>query len=847
MKVKSNLLLLFLLVGYSLRPAYGACSPFELPDSLVVFSAEKGTFPLSEEGKLIPICFSQKDFTGVDSVAHWLSNDLHHVAGRKTSVLTTKLPASGVVIIVGTIGKNEWIDQLIQKKKIDVSTIHGKWEAGLMQVVNHPFPGVAKALILAGSDRRGTMYMMLRLSAAAGVSPWYWWADVPVVKHKNVYVKDQRYINEGPKVKYRGLFLNDEAPALAGWAKEHFGGFNHKFYQHFFELLLRLGGNYFWPAMWGNAFFDDDPQNGPMAHALGVVIGTSHHEPLGRAHAEWKRYGKGPWNYQKNGSELRKFWTGGMERMKNDETIVTIGMRGDGDKAMSSKTNIALLERIVRDQRKIISQVTGKDASQTPQVWALYKEVQDYYDQGMRVPDDVTLLFSDDNWGDLRRLPAVDAPPRSGGYGIYYHFDYVGGPRNYKWINVTQIQRVWEQMNLADSHHVDHIWIANVGDLKPMEFPINFFMDMAWKPSQFNAGNLRQYTRDWCTVQFGAEYADEAARILDLYCRYNARVTPELLNSKTYSLDHYNEFKRVRDDYRKLALEAFRLGYQLPEKSKNAYDELVLFPVNASANLYEMYYAVAMNHQLAAANNPEANQWADEVQKCYDRDSLLTIHYNQQIAGGKWNHMMDQIHIGYTYWQEPAHRIMPKVFRIPKPVYYRIRMAFRESDGYVSIDAQNFQYARGNASIHWQVIPGLGKTGSAVAIFPAGVDPQPTDSVYLDYAVQFTTTGKVVVHVLCSPDLNFNGAKGLRYAISLDNGKEQIVNINKQFNSHQMENWQANRINETTTTNEVDRTGLHWLRIRMLDSGIVLQKIMIDTGGLKPSFLGAPQSKQIKL
>ncbi len=813
--------------------------------SCVATENEAGSFSISENNKGATILVDPNDYTGIATVAAWFSNDIKMVTGRSVEIDQSKLDNASQVILVGTIGKNQWIDQLVADGKLDVSDMKGQWEKSLTQVVENPFPNIDKALVLAGSDKRGTIYAMLNLSREMGVSPWYWWADVPVDQHETLYVKPGRFVTESPKVKYRGIFLNDEEPALGGWVRESFGGFNHKFYAKVFELILRQRGNFLWPAMWGKAFYDDDPENGRLADELGIVVSTSHHEPLGKAHAEWDRYGSGGWDYSKNPKVLTDFWTKGMERMKDYETVVTVGMRGDGDEAMSEGTNIALLEKIVKDQRKIISKVTGKKPTETPQVWALYKEVQDYYDRGMRVPDDVTLLLCDDNWGNVRKLPDLNAPPHQGGFGMYYHFDYVGGPRNYKWINVSQIQRVWEQMNLTYSHGVDRIWVVNVGDLKPMEYPISFFLDMAWDPTQFNTQNLFQHTEDWCTEQFGEEYAKEAARIINQYTKYNHRVTPEMLNAKTYSLENYNEFERVRNDYRDLTLDALRLYNLIPNKYKDAFDQLVLFPTNASSNLYEMYYAVAKNHQLAAENKPEANLWADVVKECYDRDSLLTVHYNQQIAGGKWNHTMDQIRIGYTYWQEPRQRKMPEVKWVETPAVPNTELAFKEADGYISIEAENYQLAKGTDKIRWKVIPDLGKTGSGVTTFPQNEYPAENDPVYLEYAVDLTSTGELEVHVLVSTTLNFNANKGLRYAISFDGGKEQIVNINGAYRG-ELGKWQATRINQTSTKHPIEKAGLHRLRIRVLEPGIVLQKIMIDTGGLKSSYLGAPQSKQIK-
>nr|WP_321353892.1 glycosyl hydrolase 115 family protein [uncultured Draconibacterium sp.] len=839
---------LFSLIAFVL--VFGYCSAQtewqKEDESFVSFIQDKNDFELVKEGNVAPIVLSQDEFPGVIQVVDYFKNDLKMVTDADVEVLNEVSSGTSFPVIIGTLGRSKLIDELVSKKKLNVDEIVGKWESSLIQVVKNPFPNVDKALVIAGSDKRGTIYGLFELSKQMGVSPWYWWADVPVKKHENIFVKNGRYIISEPKVKYRGIFLNDEEPALGGWVREKFGGFNQQFYARVFELILRLRGNFLWPAMWGKAFYDDDPANGVLADKLGIVISTSHHEPLGRAHVEWERYGNGPWDYTKNEKVLKEFWREGMERCKDYEKVVTVGMRGDGDEAMSEGTNIALLERIVKDQRKIISDVTGKKPEETPQVWALYKEVQDYYDKGMRVPDDVTLLLCDDNWGDVRKLPEPGAPEHKGGFGMYYHFDYVGGPRNYKWINVTQIQRVWEQMNLTYSHGVDRIWVVNVGDLKPMEYPISFFLDMAWDPTQFNQNNLLNHTEKWCAEQFGEEYATEAARIINQYTKYNHRVTPELLNAETYSLENYNEFERVRNDYRDLALDAMRLYNLVPNDTKDAFDQLVLFPVNASSNLYEMYYALAMNKKLAGQNDPAANDWADEAIECYRRDSILTIHYNQQIADGKWNHMMDQMRIGYTYWQQPDVATRPEVKYVEVPEIPRNQLAFEEADGYVSIEAENYQLTNGTEAISWEVIPDLGKTGSAITTFPQNAYPAETDSVYLEYNIDFKSTGIFDVEVLVSPSLNFNANKGLRYAISFDGEAEQLVNVNGEYRG-ELGQWQAARIISTTTKHEIKEAGVHQLRVRVLEPGLVLQKIMIDTGALKPSYLGAPESKQVKM
>jgi hypothetical protein len=825
--MKNNVLIisLFLALLNNLS-AFGA-EPF------VTTQKTASNFPLIINGMPASIITDDSD-KGVLRAVKNLQEDFQLVTGQ--------LPTGylSYAVIIGTAGKSALIDKLVKEGKIDRKELAGKNEKYLIQTVDNPVGGVNKAVVIAGSDKRGTIYGIYELSRQTGVSPWYWWADVPVKHQENLYVKPGKYTDGEPAVQYRGIFINDEAPAFQGWCVEKFGGVNSKMYEHMFELILRLKGNFLWPAMWGNAFYDDDPLTGALANEMGVVIGTSHHEPLGRAHDEWRRYGKGAWNYNTNPEVLTGFWTGGMERMKNFETVVTIGMRGDGDEAMSESADIALLEKIVKDQRTIIEKATGKNAAETPQVWALYKEVQDYYDKGMRVPDDVTLLLCDDNWGNVRKLPDLNAPKHKGGYGMYYHFDYVGGPRNYKWLNISPIQRVWEQMNLTYSHGVDKLWVVNAGDLKPMEYPISFFLDMAWNPNRFNANNLLQHTEDWCAQQFGEQYAKESARLINLYTKYNRRVTPELLDANTYSLENYNEFETVVNDYKDLALDALRLYNLLPNEYRDAFDQLVLFPINACSNLYEMYFAVAKNKEYAKQQNGIANEWADKAKICFERDSLLTIHYNQQIAGGKWAHMMDQTHIGYTYWQQPPFNKMPELTYVEAGK--TAAKQFTEQDGYISIEAENFARSKETSTIHWTVIPDFGKTKSGVTTLPQNVYPKENEEIFLEYDVLFKSAGNVEVQALLAPTLNFNANKGLRYAVSFDGGKEEIVNFNGHYRG-ELGPWQAESIIKSSTKHTIAAPGKHTLRFRVLEPGIVLEKILINTGGLKPSYLGAPESR----
>ena len=837
-------------VAFALGILYCISGNISGAENFIVTQKSNTNMLLCEASAVTTLFVNSGADAGIVRAVNDLKSDFQRVTGVSPQVVNEISGAKSPLIIVGTIGTNSLVDELIGSKKIDGSELKGKNEKYIIRYVSQPVVGVDEALVIAGSDKRGTIYGIYELSRQIGVSPWYYWADVPVVHKDRIYFQKGTYTDGEPAVKYRGIFLNDEAPALSGWSTATFGGFNSKFYEKVLELLLRLKANYLWPAMWGSAFYDDDPQDGVLANEMGIIMGTSHHEPMAMAQQDWHRFVErnnlpNVWDYAKNAEALRKSWTFGIERSKNWEKIVTVGMRGDGDEAMEEGTNISLLEKIVKDQRRIIEKVTGQKADKTPQVWALYKEVQDYYDHGMHVPDDVTLLFCDDNWGNVRKLPDLNAKPRKGGYGMYYHFDYVGAPRNSKWININPIQRVWEQMNLSYTHGISQLWIVNVGDLKPMEYPISFFLDMAWNPSQFNSQNLLRHTENWCEQQFGSKYARESARIINLYSKYNRRVTPELLNSRTYSLENYNEFERVTNDYRNLALDAMKLYYEIPAEYKDAFDQLVLFPVNTCSNLYDMYFAVAKNRFFAAKNDPEANKWADKAKLYFQRDSVLTNHYNKEISAGKWDHIMDQVRIGYTSWQEPRQSIMPKVTYVKEQKADTLKTRlFLEKDGYVSIEAEDFSRVTHSDKLRWEVIPFLGKTKSAITTFPQNVSPDENVAVYVEYDIQFHSSGPVEVQALLSPTLNYNANKGLRYEISLDGKNPQVVNFNGHYRG-ELGKWQAEHIIKSVTKHNVEAAGKHVLRFRVLDPGIVLQKILIDTGGLKPSYLGAPESQII--
>jgi len=935
--------------------------------SYVSNSRAPGQFTLAEPGQVAPLHVDSTDFPGVIRIASALQADIALVTGIEPQLTKGQAPSTKEVVLVGTLGKSPTIDRLVKEGKLDATGVAGQWDAFVLQVVEQPIPGVDRALVIAGGNKRGTIYGMFDLSAQIGVSPWHWWADVPVERKETLYVDAGRHVQGPPAVKYRGIFLNDEGWALTPWVKEKFGDYNSKFYAKVFELLLRLKGNYLWPAMWNNAFNEDDPENPRLAEELGIVMGTTHQEPMLRAQKEWdRRYSStlGHWNYYKHAEILQDFWREGIRRNKDYESLLTIGLRGANDSPMipggTVEQSMELLEKIVKVQRQLIAEELNVDPSKVPQLWCPYKEVQEYYERGLRVPDDVTVLWCDDNWGNLRRVPTEDELKRSGGAGIYYHFDFHGGPRSYEWLNCIEISKIWEQMNLADKYGATRIWIVNVGDLKPMELPVSFFLDYAWNPDQWPLERLPEYTRLWAAQQFGPEHAPEIAELLTKYAKYNARRKPELLAPDTYSLVDFSEADRVVGEYNQLVAKAEHISKLLPNEYKDAYYQLVLFPIAACANLNELYVTAGKNQLYAKQGRAAANKLADRVRELFAKDAELSRYYNETMAGGKWNHMMDTAHIGYTSWDPPPQNNMPEVREIDLPDMARMGVAvegstlawpgtstnpalefskfgaagryidifsrgtatfefsatasdawielssekgtidsqqrlwvsidwnkapagessaevrlagageevtvrinaydpappdtlqpgtFVEGDGYVSMEAEHYTEKVDAGPVQWAEIPDYGRTGSSMSVFPVtarSVDP-PKGAPRLSYRMYLFHSGPVTVKSILAPTLNFVPSKDLRFAASFDNEPPQILTIvpNGYVVDYSNNDWQdavRNSARVVQSTHMIDAPGYHTLNVWMVDPGVVLQKVVVETGKVPTSYLGPPES-----
>ncbi|MBQ8855886.1 MAG: glycosyl hydrolase 115 family protein [Bacteroidales bacterium] len=826
--------------------------------TLPTVSADR--FTLVQDGTPVTIIVNKSEDTAILRAANDLVKDFGRVTGNMPALVESA--TADRAIIIGSLD-SPVIKDMVSRGRFDVSTLQGCREKYLIQTVKDPVEGIGEALVIAGSDRRGVVYGIYEISEQIGVSPWYDWADVPVARQENLSIARGSYTAGEPAVRYRGIFLNDEAPCLTGWVKHTYGTDygDHRFYERVFELILRLRGNFLWPAMWSWSFYADDPLNGKVADEMGVIMGTSHHEPMARNHQEWarKRNEYGAWDYETNQKVIDKFFREGIERAKDTEDLITIGMRGDGDTAMGGKEGhddefvpdyaymIKMMQKIFNNQRKIIRNVTGRPASERPQVWALYKEVQTLYEKGLRVPDDVTILLSDDNWGDVRKLPNAEERKHPGGWGMYYHVDYVGAPRNSKWLNITPVQNLWEQMQLTYEYGVDRLWVLNVGDLKPMEYPITLFLDLAWNPTKYTAENIKDHTLGFCCQQFGEDQAAEAARILNLYSKYAGRITAEMLDRTTYNLQS-GEWKQVSDEFIKLEAEALRQYMTLPEETRDAYFQIILFPIQALANVYEMYYAQAMNHYLYKANDPAANRWADKVEACFARDKFLTNQYNNEMADGKWKNMMIQKHIGYRSWNDNfPEDTLPMVFRIDEDDTLPAGFTFSADKGCVVIEAPHIYAKQNSAEGEWTLIEDMGRTLGGVALMPYDV---PVEGAKLTYRMEIPADVKnVTVHVATKSTLAFHDAEGHSYRV----GFKGAPTVDRCFNSKLNED-PANvysiyypTVSRRVAVEKIDLQlpeggNVYELEIQPLDPGIVFEKIIVDFGGYQESYLLGKES-----
>ena len=828
-------------------------------------TAQTERFCIAKDGKAATIMVDENDWKGVIRAARDLGDDVRKVTGVASPLVeSAAVPQQHSCIVAGTIGKSRAIDKLIKQKKLDVKKIKGHWEGYVIDVVDGN-------LVIAGNDKRGTIYGIYEISRRIGVSPWYWMADAPVVHHDELYYEDG-YEYDWPAVKYRGIFINDEWPSFGGWCEKHFGGVNSKAYEKIFELLLRLKANYFWPAMWATNFNEDDPESPRLADEMGIVMGTSHHEPMMRSHREYlkRKEQVGPWDYATNKERVDQFFREGMERNKNYDNLVTIGMRGDGDVAMGKgddRENMKTLHNVIDGQRKIIKDIYGR-ADAVPQLWAIFTEVQRYYDAGFTVPDDVTLLFCDNNWGYIRRKGTAAERKRKGGLGLYYHIDMNGGPWNDRWINTTTVPKLREQLNLAYQSGIDRIWIINVGDLKPKEMPISFIMDYAWDPDAIQPGDEQAWLQQWTASVFRdlpAEITKECADIIARYSKYNLWRKPEV---QVPGLFNYPEMLRLNNLWQSLVLRCEALKERIPAPAQDAFYQLVYYPAVASAGVAMMYNAATMGDSLTVCD-------------LMAKDRRLTDYYNKQLAGGKWDGMMQDNHIGYTQWSIPEKNRHPMSlgYKIDYPLLYSFATASKE----YSIPAIDFVNTK--REVHpcfngWDILWGLGRGDGCMGAADVMKEwPDDGSGPFLEYEVAFHPSlgeGKGVgLAIGILPTQDIMPARGLRLGVQIDDQPMQVIDarqgLHDEFQEYTKKNlaqskvlkplpphnnlllsgWKDGRkmlrrdevfdnirwleVNCNTTP------GSHKLKIIMIDPEIVIESIVVNPDNNRYSYFGAEE------
>lgn len=778
------------------------------------------------------ITYDPLDWKGVRMAVENLCHDLKAVTG-----------SANAPVVVGTIGKSK----LAKKYKQQSKELQGKWEQYLI------FTDKGKLVIL-GSDKRGTIYGIYELSKQIGVSPWYWMADAPIQKHDQLFAKSGIYTDGEPKVKYRGIFINDEWPSFGTWCKNQFGGINSKAYARIFELMLRLKANYFWPAMWDSRFNEDDPLSPQLADDMGIVMGTSHHEPMMRAHKEYvyRKDSIGAWDYATNKANLDRFFEEGLERNKAYDNLITIGMRGDGDVAMGNgddEDNMKTLKDVVDGQREIIERVYKKPASEVPQLWAIFTEVQRYYDAGFTVPDDVTLLFCDNNWGYIRRTGPEKERTRKGGMGMYYHIDMNGGPWNDRWVNTTTAAKIREQLNLAYQTGIDRIWIINVGDLKPKEMPIDFIMHYAWNPDDYPADKIDQYMVDWTRSIFGGEYAREIADIVTEYSKMNLERKPEVQRVGIYSVET-GEAQRMFNRWDDLEKRTLSLSKKMPAEMQDAFYQLVEYPAVASAGVAKIYLAATLGDSIT-------------MQALFERDKQMTDKYNKVIAGGKWDGMMLDKHIGYRMWSMPNENTLPQV---AKP---SDKTGITASE--TAIMAHDYTRRTATDDARWVFLPGLGRGKGNMGIEPVTAKSRPLgNGATLEYDINFSQSGKQKLALGILPTNDINPARGLRIGVRVDDGEMQTIDARQgyvdTFNEYTKENIARSKVLKPlprpasdiylsgtrqrmrsevfdnlrwlSIDLDIPTEGNHTVKVVMIDPEIVVEKLIVNPDNEHPSYHG---------
>lgn len=810
-------------------------------------------FTIVSAKKTADIVISNNDFKVVKIAAEALANDIQLISDKRPNITNEPVKNS---IIIGTLGNNELIEKLIQENKLDVSTIQNKRESYLITTISN-------TLIIVGSDRRGTAYGIFEMSKILGVSPWVWWADVLPEKRKTLSLTVKNIIGKEPSVKYRGIFLNDEDWGLNPWAAKTFepevGNIGPKTYAKIFELLLRLKANTCWSAMHEvTKPFNFIEGNAQTADDYAIIMGSSHAEPMLRNNVgEWKE-DKEKYNFVSNEKGVTEYWE---ERVKSNgkfENIYTLGMRGIHDSPIigvkTQTERIPVLEKIIQTQRSLLTKFVNSDIEKVPQIFCPYKEVLADYRAGLKVPEDVTIVFPDDNFGYIRYFPNAEEQKRKGGFGVYYHISYLGRPLSYLWLETTPPALIFEEMSKAYSNGMRDFWMLNVGDIKPAEIGIEFFMQMAYDAEKWNVGNQNQFLKDWAKREFGAENSSEIADIMDKYYRLGFQRKPEHLQwylpTETPRKSDLNEEEVLQrlNDYALLRKRGEKIYAKLSPIKKDAFYELVLYPVRSAQLTNERFFAGELALIYKEHFWVEAASLANRSVAANNEIKSETDYFNNKLQGGKWRFIMSP-EMSEGQWKSMRstppnisladfETLSPNFTKAPKT------MIKAEKKGIISIEAEHFTKQNAAKGFSWQIIQGLGKTGDSVTVFPQKAKTFSNDAPSLEYKIYVFESAEFETNFYLIPTQPLVPGNGLRFAVSMDNEPPQIITVDKDSDVSSPK-WSLNILNQTTMgkTKFNLTKGTHSLKIFAVDTGIILDKIVLHSGELPVSYFGPPETK----
>lgn len=803
------------------------------------------------------------DYAAVHNVAGMLAGDIEAVTGRRVDCVDA-LPGSGCgVIAVGTIGHSAVIDGLIAEGLLDVAEISDGWERFVIRTVKTDGSGCPSMIVIAGSDRRGTAYGVTTLSEAIGVDPWVWWADVPVTKRPGLWVKAD-YVSQTPSVKYRGIFINDEDWGMKPWAANNYekelGDIGPRTYARVCELLLRLRGNMLAPAMHDcTVAFYSHPESKQVADDYGIIITTSHCEPMlfnNFAPSEWDKTRDGEWDYSTNRQTIFGKFDARVAEAAQYENIYTVAMRGVHDEAirgtMSTAERVKMLEHVIADQRGILHDRLKRAPEDVPQIFVPYKETLDLYRNNLNLPEDVTIVWPDDNYGYMKSLSTPDERRRKGGAGVYYHTSYLGTPHDYLWLCTTPPALMYHELRKAYDAGADRYWLLNVGDIKPAELAIQTFFDMAWDFSGFNPDNVNQHQSGYLAGVFGLEYRDTFQEILDSYYRLAWSRKPEYmgwerewdseeleqLGPTDYSFDNYNDAQRRLADYSRLSALADSVMNCLSEENKTAFFEMIGYPMHASEMMNRKFLMAQLNGELAKKGDKKGANYAGRLSKeAADSIESLNLIYNS-LCDGKWKGMMS-VPPGYC----AKYHLMPSLTMYPEVGERTVDVAVRPErdrlDGCHVVDLRTAIIASADSASGVRVIPGVGYDWMSLCLGDAVRAEVDGHVPMARFDLPSCISDTVTVHLYSLPFFPIYEGKGTKIGIAFDGGPEFVTEYLPEEWSPQ---WKTNVLRNSAVAVvkfPVDSTrAAHTLTVRSIDPGAVLQRIVLDYGGLKPSYVG---------